>query len=705
MRFSVLSLMSGAALVALATNAPAQLTDLQPGSNFANENNFGLNYSENIDPGDVDNDGDLDVLVANGGDQGAQPNRLFLNNAGLQGGTVGTFTEATSTRFAGAPNDTSRDGEFMDVDNDGDLDVYIANRGSTANGGEPSRFFINRGGLQAGTIGFYTEETNARWGALVSVPVGDQVAGGNAGPWRDFSCDCDFADLNDDGHSDLFHSSYGPNIDSTRDSRIFTNNGSGVFNEMWPWANASADLKTHTIDFDPVDMDGDFDIDIVMSSRNSQARTYMNNLVNPLGTAAFADITQSAFIATGATLSGQNNYEGECGDLDGDGDFDIWFKNYDGNTDRILVNNGFVAGVGYNFTKKTTWIKGDPNQDENEVDFADYDNDGDLDSFVANFSGTSPLYQCGLAQGLNPDTQGMYHNTGVAGTGNLATAFDENTGSWNLGTQLDADWADVDNDGDEDLLVANDQGQQNKLVRNILGVPDTHAPTFYKVQVQADKANGTSTVIHAEFRDNTCTEGGGGLTNFFPTFLKYSVNNGAEQSITMFHMGGMEVRGVIPAQTDAIVTYHVETSDLTGNTGVSSQLCFKQGAPVDLGTWADIGSGLAGVSGIPVLAGQGTQLAGCVCSITLSNAAASKPAGMFVGLVNNPTTFKGGLLVPVPYIFLINMPTNGSGGATLPFVWPTGLPSAFSIYYQFAIKDPAAVVGVSLSNCLQSTTP
>ena len=94
----------------------------------------------------------------------------------------------------------------------------------------------------------------------------------------------------------------------------------------------------------------------------------MNNSSNGIGGALFEDITQTALLDTGAGSTG-SNYECEVGDVDGDGDFDIWMKNYNGNTDRLLRNNGFVPGVGFNFTQMNEWIKGDPVVDENEVDF------------------------------------------------------------------------------------------------------------------------------------------------------------------------------------------------------------------------------------------------------------------------------------------------------------------------------------------------
>ncbi len=700
MRFSSLFgfLAAGSAIALTSSAANAQvLADLQPGRNFSSSANFGTNRSENIDPGDVDNDGDLDVGVANGGDFGPENNRIFINMGGLQGGTIGTFNEQTSTRFAGVAVDTSRDIEFVDVDNDADLDVYIGNRGTVPNGGETSRFYTNKGGLQGGTIGFFQEDTNLRWGTLASVPVGDQILGGNAGPWRDYTCDCDFGDLDDDGDTDLFHSGYGPAVNGTRNSRIFLNTGAGIFNETFPWANAGADIQTHTIDFDLVDLDGDFDLDVSMASRNSQARQYNNNLYNPISASMFNDTTAWSLLANQAGGSATVNYENEYGDLDGDGDFDIWFKNYNGNLDRVFRNDGFTAGMGTQFTQMNNWIKSDPNVDENEVDFIDYDNDGDLDSFVANFGGTNYLYQSGLAQGLNYDSVGLYHRTGTATLSPNPELPAANNGS----TTLDGDVADIDNDGDDDLLVANDANQQNFLFKNILGVPDTHAPTFYKLTAQADKANGTSTVIHAQLRDNTSYY----LVNFYPTNLVYQVDGGADVTVQMFHQGSMQFRGVIPEQTDATITYHVTTEDLTGNVATSGTTCFKQGSPAS--PWSDIGFGTAGITGIPALNGTGTLVGGCPLTIDLTNAKPASTAGLFVSIASVPVPFKGGTLAAFPTLTgePIILPTLG-GTLSIPSTMPLGVNGlGVSLYFQYVIADAAGPKGFSLSNTLKGLVP
>jgi hypothetical protein len=693
-------------VVLLCVGAPAAaplqaqtLADLQPGRNFAGSLHFGSGRSENIDPGDCDNDGDLDVIIANGGDGAPQLDRIYVNQGGLQAGAIGTFADESATRFAGMPSDTSRDIEFVDFEHDGDLDIYVANRGTNAEGGAPSRLYANLGGAQAGTIGFYLEETNARWGTLVSVPAGDQVLGGNQGPFKGFTCDCDFADLDDDGDSDLFHSSYGPGIDGTRASLVFLNDGAGVFHELSPWSNASADIKTHTFDLDLVDLDGDYDIDVAVSSRNSQARVHLNNLRNPLpgATTPFTDITQTAYYATFATGSASVNYTNEYADVDGDGDFDVWQLNYDGNLDRILRNNGLAAGAP-TFTEMGAWVKSDPSMDEMELDFIDYDADGDLDAFAANFSGTDWLYQSGLAQGLAYGTVGLYHRTGVgAGLSPAPETSITNNGS----TTLDADAADIDNDGDEDIVVANDSNQGNVLHRNVKGVPDTHAPTFFLVTAQGDKPDGSDTVIHAQLRDNSAYY----LVTFYPTTLRYRVNGGPEQTVEMFAQGSMQFRGVIPAQTDATVSYHVETADLAGNVAVSPETCFQQGSPAS--PWTDLGGGLPGVSGIPSLTGTGPLCALCPLTLTLTSARPASSALLFMSLTSSPFAWKGGVLVAFPPLppFPLTLPT-GTGTIGLASALPFGINGlGLELFFQYAVVDAAAVQGWAFSNTVNGNVP
>lgn len=126
---------------------------------------------------------------------------------------------------------------------------------------------------------------------------------------------------------------------------------------------------------------------------------------------------------------------------------------------------------------------------------------------------------------------------------------------------------------------------------------------------------------------------------------------------------------------------------------------------VSVPTWTDLGSGLAGISGIPSLVGTGNLVAGSAGSLALSSANPSSPAVLFVSFANTPSPFMGGTLITVPVALAINVGTNGSGGFSLPFVWPAGTPAATTFYVQAAILDPVGPQGVALSNALRAVTP
>ncbi len=91
-------------------------------------------------------------------------------------------------------------------------------------------------------------------------------------------------------------------------------------------------------------------------------------------------------------------------------------------------------------------------------------------------------------------------------------------------------------------------------------------------------------------------------------------------------------------------------------------------------------------------------------SIGLSNAAPSKPAALFISLASTPVPFKGGVLQTVPLLLSLNVFTDAAGSFLLPFTCPS-LPSGLQIWFQFAIKDPAAINGTSLSNAVKAKVP
>lgn len=150
------------------TDAPAGSLPFPAGGEETREADFG----------DVDGDGDLDIFFANVGWSGINAqNRLLLNDG------TGRFTDVTSTHFPSL-NDTTLDGDFLDIDEDGDLDLVTASvtLGASQLLDAPYRVYLNDG------TGRYTDETETIF------PEGVTGRG----------LDVEAADFNGDGHLDMY---------------------------------------------------------------------------------------------------------------------------------------------------------------------------------------------------------------------------------------------------------------------------------------------------------------------------------------------------------------------------------------------------------------------------------------------------------------------------------------------------------------------
>jgi hypothetical protein len=119
----------------------------------------------------------------------------------------------------------------------------------------------------------------------------------------------------------------------------------------------------------------------------------------------------------------------------------------------------------------------------------------------------------------------------------------------------------------------------------------------------------------------------------------------------------------------------------------------------------DLGHGLAGTHGVPVLHGAGAMVAPDPVTLTLSGALENTTAALIVGFTELGAPFKGGTLVPQVDLLIAGLPTGGAGSAELSAPWPAGLPAGFSTWFQFWISDPAGPAGLAASNGVQGTTP
>lgn len=135
-----------------------------------------MNNSAETDAADIDNDGDIDIIVANLGAE-----QLLVNDG------HGHFTDASAAHLP-APlvnmmEDISAEARFFDVDRDGDLDILVGSENPFSRdplGGAQNRLWIND------SHGHFADETAARFPAL-----------------SDASRDAKLGDVDGDGDLDL----------------------------------------------------------------------------------------------------------------------------------------------------------------------------------------------------------------------------------------------------------------------------------------------------------------------------------------------------------------------------------------------------------------------------------------------------------------------------------------------------------------------
>jgi hypothetical protein len=560
----LVAFVSFAGLTVAATSAAHAQTFTNASSQIPQGNPFNNSATENVDFADADGDGDWDAIWADGGDSGNDQSRIWINNGS------GTFTDQTSTLFPAVLSD-GRDIDFVDLDHDGDQDIYVSNTSITVQ--QTNRWWINMGGIQGGTQGFYQDQTQARWVNIAvnngttsfsSISNGTKLA---TGGFIDWSCDCAFCDLDMDGDMDIVHTTYGGAFGGDVPSRLFLNNGLGFYEEFNPshyqltastigsnkpglWCEGqhihnsnnatgtSCDIADTPLGVELGDIDGDLDVDILQGARNEVPRIYRNNLVENGGVlAAFRDVSFAVLPAGWAP--GGGHYENEFGDFDGDDDLDIYGLNWEAVSDSTFLNSG--AGT---FSSKV--VLTGSSDDDNEGDFIDYDCDGDLDLFVANFSGQERMYRNSGAGNLNNLTSGV-----------LPSDFS---------TSLGDDPCDVDDDGDYDIFVANDGGQANVFLKNGNGIADVTAPRLARLEQAPDRAPGAPpTAIRVQLYDNSPWP----MASFDATNLEYSVNGGSFTPVPMRWSGGQMFRGEIPGAVVGTIDYRVRSTDEHGNVGTS----------------------------------------------------------------------------------------------------------------------------------------
>lgn len=406
---------------------------------------------------DFDNDGDLDVFLVQGNmlEPNSKPEstqfpwrrteplrgRLFRNDLviGKDGNRTLRFTDVTEKSGIMA-NGYGMGAAVGDINNDGWPDLYVTNLGS-------NQMYLNKGDGTFVDVTKKSRTDDPRWSTSAA-----------------------FFDYDRDGWLDLMLVNYAeftvansPNCyaaTSARDyctprvfrppgNRLFQNKRDGTFEDVTVAAGVAKEFG-HGLGIVTADFDGDGWVDIYVANDGDPNQLWVNQRNGTFRNEAL--LAGAAVNRDGQAEAGMGV---DAGDFDGNGTEDIFVTHLMDETNTLYVNLGKAlfedrtreAGLGmpgHRFTGFGTL-------------FFDYDNDGWLDLLVAN-GAVQLLPQ--LIRKRDPFPLGqpnqLFHNEGRG----KFVEVSELTGEafQMLEVSRGAAFGDIDNDGDTDVLVTNNNG-------------------------------------------------------------------------------------------------------------------------------------------------------------------------------------------------------------------------------------------------------
>ncbi len=453
---------------------------------------------------DYDNDGDMDIYFLNGGAlKGTQfekppKNELYRNEGGWK------FTNVTEE--AGVGDSGHGLGVAVgDYDNDGDPDIYVNNYG-------PNVLYRNNGN------GTFTDVTKQ-----ARVDNGFRTGAG--------AC---FLDIDKDGDLDLYASNYidfsydkhvtttangftiyvGPGFFPAVPDTLYRNNGDGTFTDVSKRsgiaAHASYGMGTVCGDYDN---DGDTDVFVA----NDDAGNY---LFENDGTGQFEEVGLMAGIAYDIHGDEHGSMGAHCVDYNNDGLLDFYVTSYQTQLATLYRNLGEgmfedvtrLTGAGEGTVPNVTWGAG----------FADFDNDGDRDIFVA----------CGhLLDNIERfDKSSTYYETNVllmnTGDGKFINVSDQSGDGMKVKlSSRGAGFDDLDNDGDVDVVILNSRREPTVLRNDSPSKGHWLQVRLYGVKTNRDGVGARIKVVAGDLILYDEVHSGRGYQSHYGTRLHFGLGN------------------------------------------------------------------------------------------------------------------------------------------------------------------------------------
>ena len=334
-----------------------------------------------------------------------------------------------------------------DVNNDGWVDLYLTNLDS-------NQLFRNNGDGTFSDVSRESAVDDSAWS--VSAAFVDYDRDG----WLDLYVG-NYVDYNTDAEQQCPSVTGGlgyclPQAYRAQPDRLYRNQGDGTFADVTARALVGRTFGP-ALGVSTADFNGDGWLDIYVANDGEENQLWMNQQDGTL-----VDVG----LLSGTALNGDGKAEGsmgvDAGDVDNDGDEDLFMTHLTGETNTLYINDGTglfedrsaLSGLGSSSLALTGF----------GTAWMDFDNDGWLDILTVNGRVSSTEERTNEPFPYDQRKQ-LFRNLGG---GKFQDVTDQAGGAFVVSeVGRGAAFGDVDNDGDIDVLVGNDSGRVELLINQL----------------------------------------------------------------------------------------------------------------------------------------------------------------------------------------------------------------------------------------------